>query len=350
MSSILAQKLLGVLELSAAQFPAVACVPPSPSISRGIRHISTNFSLKPVTLPASSVTRIPSVVDSSVARIIAREWASSSVLRSSASFGPDKFLLGTLAREENASWRSARQRSAAASLRSRLRPSSSSDYFRRERSAEHPRPDLCKRRFAAGRSVVAEWREAAVVRGTQLLDRNVFGRFEDPVANFFRRLNARVDRRDDADENPLVGLHVIPDDLQHADTILFAREGNVKIARLQLEQAGQQLGVIDIRAVGRVAVAARTGMHPDALAILGGESRQREIVQIDEAVQQISGGIDLDRQPAFREVDLNLVAPFSRQLRISVSCSRSRSWMNCLAGVAGNLVRPDTSGSKPRAK
>ncbi len=55
-------------------------------ISRGIRHISTKFSLKSVITPCSSVTRIASVVDSSVARIIESDCASSSVFFSSACF------------------------------------------------------------------------------------------------------------------------------------------------------------------------------------------------------------------------------------------------------------------------
>jgi hypothetical protein len=42
------------------------------------------FSLNPVMLPAASVTRMPSVVDSSVARIMASDRASSAVFSSSA--------------------------------------------------------------------------------------------------------------------------------------------------------------------------------------------------------------------------------------------------------------------------
>ena len=119
-----------------------------------------------------------------------------------------------------------------------------------------------------------------------MLDRNVFGRLEDPVPDFLGRLDARVDRRDDADEDPLIRLHVIADDLQDADAVRLARQRDVEIPDLQLEQAGQQLGVVDVPAVGRVAVAARAGVHADALAVLGGEPRQREVVQVDEAVEQ----------------------------------------------------------------
>ena len=71
-------------------------------------------------------------------------------------------------------------------------------------------------------SVVAERREAAVVGRAELLDRDVFGRFEDSVSDLFRCLDARVDRGYDADEDPLIRLHVLPDDLQDAPAVLFA--------------------------------------------------------------------------------------------------------------------------------
>ena len=53
--------------------------------SRGNCHNWTNLSLKSVTRPSPSVARIPSVVDSSVARIMARERANSCVFCSNAS-------------------------------------------------------------------------------------------------------------------------------------------------------------------------------------------------------------------------------------------------------------------------
>src|SRR5262249_2412383 len=49
------------------------------------------------------------------------------------------------------------------------------------------------------------------------------------------------------------------------------------------------------------------GMYANALAVLRGESRQRKIVQIDKTVEKTPRGIELDRQPTFCEVDLNLV-------------------------------------------
>ena len=48
-------------------------------------------------------------------------------------------------------------------------------------------------------------------------------------------------------------------------------------------------------------------MHSDAQKICGGEARQRQIVEIDKALQEIPGRVDLKRQPSFGEVDLHLV-------------------------------------------
>ena len=42
-------------------------------------------------------------------------------------------------------------------------------------------------------------------------------------------------------------------------------------------------------------------------ALLGGEARQRQVVQVDEAVEQVPGRVDLHRQPPLGEVDLHLV-------------------------------------------
>ena len=132
--------------------------------------------------------------------------------------------------------------------------------------------------------------------------------FQGSIPDFFRCLDAPVDGGDDADEDSLVRRHVPPDDPQHPGAVLLARERDVEVPHLQLEQAGQQLLVVDVRAVRRIAVAARAGMDSDALALLGGEPGQRQVVEVDEAVEQMSGTVHLHREAAFREVDLHLVS------------------------------------------
>src|SRR5207237_6249561 len=77
--------------------------------------------------------------------------------------------------------------------------------------------------------------------------------------------------------------------------------------RLQFKQAGQQLSVIDIRAMRRIEIISRAGMDPDAPALFGREPRKGEIVEVNEAVKEMPGGIDLDGQPCFGEVHLDLM-------------------------------------------
>ena len=119
------------------------------------------------------------------------------------------------------------------------------------------------------------------------------------------RLDPRVYRRDDADEHALVRFQMIADDLQRARLVPLARQRDIEAAGLQLEQAGQQLFVGDVGTVGGIPIAARAGVHPDPPALLRGEARQREVVQVDEAVEEVPGGVDLHREAAFGEVDLH---------------------------------------------
>ena len=74
-------------------------------------------------------------------------------------------------------------------------------------------------------------------------------------------------------------------------------------------------------------------------AILGGKARERQIVQVDEAVQQIARGIDFDGEPPFGEVDLNLVAPCCQTARISVSCSSKQVVDELVARIPRDAVR-----------
>ena len=120
--------------------------------------------------------------------------------------------------------------------------------------------------------------------------------------------------------------------------VRLARQGDVEVPDLQLEQAGQQLGVIDVGAVGRVAVAAGAGVHADPLPLLGGEPRQRQVVQVDEAVQQLAGGVDLDRQPPLGEVDLHLVRALPQAVADLGLVLAQQVVDELLAGIAGDLV------------
>jgi len=153
------------------------------------------------------------------------------------------------------------------------------------RDAFDPRANLGESGVAARGGVITERRVPTVVGSSQLLDRNVLRRLDDPIANLLGRIDARVYRRDDSDKNLLVRSHVLLDDLQHPHAILFAGEGNTEVADVQLEQQRQEFGVVDVEAMGRIAVAARTGVHPDYFALRLGEPLEAEVVQIDECAE-----------------------------------------------------------------
>jgi hypothetical protein len=90
--------------------------------------------------------------------------------------------------------------------------------------------------------------------------------------------------------------------------IMFASQREIKISRFQLKQAGQQFGIINIRAVSGIMVGTRTGMHSDPLQFFRSETGQRQIVQVYKAVEKLPGRVRLYRQSPFREVDLNLMS------------------------------------------
>src|SRR5438132_189768 len=60
----------------------------------------------------------------------------------------------------------------------------------------------------------------------------------------------------------------------------------------------------------RMAVTTGTGVDTDTLTLRRRESPQRKVVQVDKAVEQKTGRIELHREPPFREVDLDLACSF----------------------------------------
>ena len=215
---------------------------------------------------------------------------------------------------------------------------------RRERLGGHrgaldARANLGERGLAGGGGVVGEWREPAIVGGPELIDRDVACRFKDAIADELGRLDRRVDRRHHPDEHPLIGLEMPADDLEHVDPIALAGQRHVEVPHLQLEQARQQLRIVDIGTVRRIAIAARTGVHAEPVPIFDGEPRQRQVVQVDEAVQQLPRRVDLHRQPAFGEIDLHLVGT-RRQAAADFRLVLGEQIVDeGFAGIAGNALR-----------
>jgi hypothetical protein len=81
------------------------------------------------------------------------------------------------------------------------------------------------------------------------------------------------------------GFHVLANDSQNAPTIRFSGQSNVEATDFQLEETGEQLGIVHIRTVGRVAISSWTRMNAQAFAFVTRESREAQVVQVDEAMQ-----------------------------------------------------------------
>src|SRR5215831_4612752 len=79
---------------------------------------------------------------------------------------------------------------------------SESEFLGRQLGPGHPGLDLRERGLARGGGVVAEWREAAVIASAQAAWFDVLRRLQHAVFHLLRRLDPRVDRVNDPDEDP----------------------------------------------------------------------------------------------------------------------------------------------------
>ena len=61
--------------------------------------------------------------------------------------------------------------------------------------------------------------------------------------------------------------------------------------------------------MGRVLVAAETGVHTDAAPLIVGEAVEHAVVEIDEALQEPSRPVEQQRQTGLGEVDLDVAGP-----------------------------------------
>src|SRR6185436_8142356 len=114
--------------------------------------------------------------------------------------------------------------------------------------------------------------------------------FEDEIPDFLGRVDVRIDWRDNADENLAAWLQVPANHPEHSFSIVFATQRHAKISDVQLEQPRQKLRVVNVCAVSGVEVSAGTGMNSDELAFFGGESGECKVVEIHEAVEELTGG------------------------------------------------------------
>src|SRR6185436_5130894 len=87
---------------------------------------------------------------------------------------------------------SARQPSVAISPRSRPVPLGPPNALAGKARPFHPRPDFRKCRFAGSGGVIAKRRVTAIVSGAELSQRNIIGSFQNSFANFFGRIDPRI--------------------------------------------------------------------------------------------------------------------------------------------------------------
>src|SRR5882724_10587302 len=104
-----------------------------------------------------------------------------------------------------------------------------------------PSSDLGEGGLSAGRRIVAEGGETAVVTGSEPVDRDIFRRLEDTVSDLLWSLDPGVDGVDDSNEDPAVGRGMFLDDAEDSRPVGLARKLDVEGPGLQLEQHGEQL-------------------------------------------------------------------------------------------------------------
>ncbi|WP_235023814.1 hypothetical protein [Streptomyces sp. WAC05374] len=78
---------------------------------------------------------------------------------------------------------------------------------------------------------------------------------------------------------------MLRDDPEHPLRVGFAGELDGEVAGPQLEELGEESGVVDVRAAGGVVVAAGAGVHADAGALVLVEPPEDLVVQGDEVVE-----------------------------------------------------------------
>ena len=164
-----------------------------------------------------------------------------------------------------------------------------------------------------GLLVDRERAEAAVVGGSELVDRDVPRGSHQVGGHGLGSLDGRVERIDDADEGDLlhpvgVGADALTDEPVDPLLVVLAGHLDEEVPGVHAEQRGQQLGVVDLLAVHRVHVATGARVDADVPALLRGEAVDDAVVERDEGLEQVLvgprvAGVLLARQAALGEVD-----------------------------------------------
>ena len=73
--------------------------------------------------------------------------------------------------------------------------------------------------------------------------------------------------------------------MEYTRSIFLARQLDVKVPGVELEEAWQQARIIHICAMGRVLVAAGTGVHSDLESLGSSELAENPVIETDEPFQ-----------------------------------------------------------------
>src|SRR5450432_3288625 len=177
--------------------------------------------------------------------------------------------------------------------------------FRCHRRSLDTTLDLRESSFARRGSIISKGRETAIVGRSQRLQGNEFCRFEHAIAHLFRTFNFRIYGVRYTHEKHLTGLEQVSDRGEHSAARNFAGQLHIESADLQAKQFGQETRVVHVGAMRGVMIAAGASMHPNPLALSIRESVENAVVQVDKCFQHSAGGIKLQCQPPFGEVDLH---------------------------------------------
>ena len=109
---------------------------------------------------------------------------------------------------------------------------------------------------------------------------------------------------------------MLADQLVDALLVLFAGKLDQEIAGVHLEHARQQIGIVDVGAVGRIAIAAGASMDADILALGRREPVDDPVVELDEPAQHLAAGPRIARIVAAGEPPLGKVDRHARGARL----------------------------------
>ena len=103
----------------------------------------------------------------------------------------------------------------------------------------------------------------------------------------------------------MLRLGKLADQPQHPLLVRLARHLQIKPPDVHPKERRQQPGLVHIRAMSGILIAAWADMHSNPASLLGSEPFQHLVVQCNKAPQQATGRIQLQRQSPLGKVELH---------------------------------------------